>query len=77
MLDITKRIKSKYKYECSTMEVLMWESELESKPAEHLITIKPEEGDLAFIQETGQEYEFKEGQWVEIIPPAAEEVELE
>jgi hypothetical protein len=60
--------RKKYKYECLTMNVLLWESELQAKPEPHLITLKPAEGDLALIQETGQEYEFKEGEWVEIIP---------
>jgi hypothetical protein len=58
----------KYKYQCSTLEVLLWESEQTEKPAEHLITVAPEEGDLAFIQETEQEFKFKDGQWVEILP---------
>ena len=35
-----------YKHSVSTMEVLLWESELTPKPEEHLITMPAQEGDL-------------------------------
>ena len=51
-----------YKYSCSTYDVLLWESEQTAKPYAHLITIKPENGDLAWVDETKQVYVFN-GQW--------------
>lgn len=51
-----------YKYSCSTYDVLLWESEQTPKPYPHLITITPEIGDLAWVDETKQVYVFN-GQW--------------
>ena len=56
-----------YKYSVSTMEVLLWESEQTSKPAEHLITIPAHEGDLAWVSGENKEYVFKEGAWIEFV----------
>lgn len=53
----------KYKYSVSTMEVLLWESELVSKPAEHLVTMPAQEGDLAWVSDEQKEYVFKDGRW--------------
>jgi len=50
-----------YKYNCSTFEVLMWESEQSPKPKDHLMTIPAEEGDSAIAD--GKEYVFKNGKW--------------
>jgi hypothetical protein len=47
------------------MEVLLWESEQEPKPAEHLITMPAQEGDLAWVSDEAKEYVFKEGAWIE------------
>jgi len=55
----------KYKYNVSTYDVLLWESELTPKPEEHLITVTPEEDDLAYVSDTRKEYVFKNGNWVE------------
>ncbi len=52
----------KYKYNCSTYEVLLWESELTPKPEEHLITVQPQENDLALAD--GIEYVFQNGEWI-------------
>jgi hypothetical protein len=49
------------------MEVLLWESEQTSKPAEHLITIPAHEGDLAWVSDENKEYVFKEGAWIEFV----------
>jgi len=54
-----------YKHSVSTMEVLLWESEQAPKPAEHLITMPAEEGDLAWVSDEDKEYIFKEGAWIE------------
>lgn len=56
----------KYKYNVSTYDVLLWESELTPKPEEHLITIKPNEDDLAYVSDIRKEYIFKNGDWVEV-----------
>ena len=53
-----------YKYSVSTMEVLLWESEQAPKPAEHLITMPAQEGDLAWVDETQKEYEFNGNAWI-------------
>lgn len=53
-----------YKYNVSTYDVLLWESELTPKPAEHLFTQKAQEGDLAFVSSENQEYIFKDNKWV-------------
>lgn len=55
----------KYKYNVSTYEVLLWESELTPKPEEHLITMPAQEGDLAYVSDNRKEYVFKNGNWVE------------
>lgn len=55
----------KYKYNVSTMGVLLWESELTPKPEEHLITIPAQEDDLAWVSDENKEYVFKEGVWIE------------
>ncbi len=55
----------KYKYNVSTMEVLLWESEITPKPEEHLITMPAQEGDLAYVSDNRKEYVFKNGNWVE------------
>jgi len=47
------------------MEVLLWESEQEPKPAEHLVTMPAQEGDLACVSGEDKEYVFKEGAWIE------------
>ena len=39
-----------YKHSVSTMEVLLWESEQAPKPAEHLVTMPAQEGDLAWVR---------------------------
>ena len=52
-----------YKHSVSTMEVLLWESELVSKPADHLITAPAQEGDLAWVGDEDKEYIFKDGRW--------------
>ena len=57
----------KYKYNVSTYEVLLWESELAPKPAEHLITVPAQEDDLAWVSDEDKEYVFKEGSWVEYV----------
>ena len=54
-----------YKHSVSTMEVLLWESEQEPKPAEHLVTMPAQEGDLACVSGEDKEYVFKEGAWIE------------
>lgn len=54
-----------YKYSVSTMEVLLWESELQPKPAPHVITMPAQEGDLAWVSDEQKEYVFKEGAWIE------------
>lgn len=54
-----------YKHNVSTMEVLLWESELQPKPAEHLITMPAEEGDLAWVSDEDKEYIFTKGSWIE------------
>lgn len=54
-----------YKHSVSTMEVLLWESEQTPKPAEHLITMPAQEGDLAWVDDERKEYVFKDGVWVE------------
>ena len=56
----------KYKHSVSTMEVLLWESELTPKPHEHLITFPAVEGDLAKVKD--KEYIFQNGEWKEFIP---------
>ena len=53
----------KYKHSVSTMEVLLWESELTSKPEEHLITMPAQEGDLAWVSDEQKEYVFKDRVW--------------
>ena len=55
----------KYKYNVSTMEVLLWESELKPKPEEHLITMPAQEGDLAWVSDEDKEYNFVNGAWQE------------
>jgi hypothetical protein len=62
----TKR--KEYKYSCSTIEVLLWESELEPKPNPGLVSFPAVEGDLAFVGDEKKEFEFKNGQWVEVLP---------
>lgn len=54
-----------YKHSVSTMEVLLWESELTPKPEEHLITMPAEEGDLAWVSDEQKEYIFTSGSWIE------------
>lgn len=54
-----------YKYNVSTYEVLLWESELTPKPEKHLITMPAQEGDLAYVSDNRKEYVFKNGNWVE------------
>lgn len=54
----------KYKHICSTFDVLLWESELEPKPYEHLITFPAVEGDLAKAED--KEYIFQNGAWREL-----------
>lgn len=56
-----------YKHSVSTMEVLLWESELQPKPAGHLITMPAQEGDLAWVSDESKEYVFKDGAWVELV----------
>ena len=56
-----------YKHSVSTMEVLLWESELASKPEPHLITMPAHEGDLAWVSDENKEYVFKEGAWIEFV----------
>lgn len=56
----------KYKYNVSTYEVLLWESELTPKPEEHLITMPAQEGDIAWISDEDKEYKFINGAWQEI-----------
>lgn len=56
-----------YKHSVSTMEVLLWESEQEPKPAEHLITMPAQEGDLAWVSDEDKEYIFRNGAWIEHI----------
>ena len=53
-----------YKHSVSTMEVLLWESEQTSKPAEHLITMPAVEGDLAWVSDESKEYEFNGTEWI-------------
>ena len=53
------------KYSVSTMEVLLWESELSPKPAPHVITMPAQEGDLAWVSDEQKKYVFKEGAWIE------------
>lgn len=57
----------KYKYSVSTYDVLLWESELQSKPDEHLVTMPAQEGDLAWVSDEEKEYIFKEGVWIEYV----------
>ena len=59
-------IMKNYKYNCSTYEVLLWESEITPKPEEHLITMPAQEGDIAWVSDEDKEYIFKEGSWIEI-----------
>lgn len=54
-----------YKYSVSIMKVLLWESEQAPKPAEHLITMPAQEGDLAWVGDENKEYIFKEGAWID------------
>ena len=54
-----------YKHSVSTMEVLIWESEQAPKPAEHLITMSAQEGDLAWVSDEAKEYIFQNGAWIE------------
>ena len=56
-----------YKHSVSTMGVLLWESELQPKPEEHLITMPAQEGDLAWVSDENKEYVFKEGSWIEYV----------
>lgn len=56
-----------YKYNCSTYEVLLWESEQTQKPEPHLITFKAVENDLAYVSDERKEYVFKNGLWVEFV----------
>jgi len=49
------------------MEVLLWESELQPKPAEHLITMPAQEGDIAWVSDEDKEYIFQNGAWVEYV----------
>lgn len=56
-----------YKYNVSTMEVLLWESELVSKPFDYLVTLPAEEGDLAFVSDEQKEYVFTGGAWTEVV----------
>ena len=56
-----------YKHSVSTMEVLLWESEQAPKPAEHLITMAAQEGDLAWVIDEDKEYVVKEGVWIEYV----------
>ena len=56
-----------YKHSCSTMEVLLWESEQAPKPAQHLITMPAREGDLAWVSDEEKEYIFQKGVWTEVI----------
>lgn len=53
-----------YKHSVSTMEVLLWESELAPKPAPHLITMPAVEGDLAWVSDESKEYIFQNGAWI-------------
>ena len=53
-----------YKHSVSTMEVLLWESELQPKPAEHLITMPAKEGDLAWVSDEEKAYKFTGGAWI-------------
>ena len=55
----------KYNYNVSTMEVLLWESELQPKPKEHLITMPAKENDTAWVSDIGKAFVFKNGHWVE------------
>ena len=59
-----------YKHSVSTMEVLLWESEQAPKPAEHLITIPAQEGDLAWVGDGDKEYKFTGGVWIEVVEDA-------
>jgi hypothetical protein len=52
-----------YKHSVSTMEVLLWESEQAPKPAEYLITMPAQEGDLAWVSSEEKEYIFQNGAW--------------
>ena len=56
-----------YKHSCSTIEVLLWESEQTTKPYEYLITFPAQEGDLAWISNEEKEYIFTNGVWTEVI----------
>lgn len=47
------------------MEVLLWESEQTPKPAEHLITMPAQEGDLAWVNDERKEYKFTGGVWTD------------
>lgn len=53
-----------YKTSCISMEVLLWESELMPKPALHLKTFEPSEGDLALVDNV--EYRFANGSWAKV-----------
>ena len=53
-----------YKHNVSTMEVLLWESELQPKPHPSHITMPAHEGDLAFVSDEAKEYIFHDGAWV-------------
>lgn len=55
----------KYKHNVSTMEVLLWESELTPKPEEHLITMSAQEGDLAWVSDENKEYIFQNNAWTD------------
>jgi len=63
----------KYKHSVSTMEVLLWESELQPKPAEHLITMPAQEGDLAFVSDEETDYIFQDGAWIPYSEPEGNE----
>ena len=56
-----------YKYSVSTMEVLLWESELQPKPAPHVVTMPAQEGDLAWVSDEQKEYKFTGGVWTEVV----------
>ena len=53
-----------YKYNVSTMSVLLWESEQAPKPEEYLLSIPAQEGDLAWVLDEHRAYLFTGGLWV-------------
>ena len=61
-----------YKHSVPTMEVLLWESELQPKPAEHLITMPVQDGDLAWVSDEAKEYIFQNGAWIEHVEEPTE-----